>query len=60
MEFDRKNAIINFLKENEGQKFTPYSIAKWLVENYPEEAKRKANTSKNKRIIAAKNSRRKN
>lgn len=37
MEFDRKNAIISFLKENEGQKFTPYSIAKWLVENYPKE-----------------------
>ncbi|MCC8418213.1 MAG: hypothetical protein LN590_01020 [Rickettsia endosymbiont of Glossina mortisans submortisans] len=54
MEFDRKNAIISFLKENEGQKFTPYSIAKWLVENYPKEARRKANTSRNKRIIAAK------
>ncbi len=54
MEFDRKNAIISFLKENEGQKFTPYSIAKWLVKNYPKEARRKANTSRNKRIIAAK------
>ncbi|MFP3012086.1 MAG: hypothetical protein ACEY3D_03755 [Rickettsia sp.] len=54
MEFDRKNAIISFLKEHEGQKFTPYSIAKWLVENYPKEARRKANTSRNKRIIAAK------
>jgi hypothetical protein len=38
MEFNRKNAIIGFLKEREEQKFTPYGIAKWLVENYPEEA----------------------
>lgn len=54
MEFNRKNAITSFLKNNESQKFTPYDIAKWLVENYPEEAKRKANTSKNKEIIKAK------
>ena len=53
MEFNRKNAIIGFLKEHEDQKFTPYKIAEWLVENYPEEARRKAEASRNKRIIAA-------
>ncbi|CAK6507667.1 hypothetical protein [Rickettsia helvetica] len=53
MEFNRKNAIIGFLKEHEDQKFTPYKIAEWLVENYPEEARCKAATSRNKRIIAA-------
>ncbi|ABV79654.1 hypothetical protein A1I_06690 [Rickettsia bellii OSU 85-389] len=53
MEFNRKNAIISFLEERAEQKFTPYDIAKWLVANYPEEAERKATTSKNKQIIKA-------
>ncbi|HJD65350.1 MAG TPA: hypothetical protein LFW10_04380 [Rickettsia endosymbiont of Diachasma alloeum] len=54
MEFNRKNAIISFLEERAEQKFTPYDIAKWLVANYPEEARRKANSSKNKDILKAK------
>jgi hypothetical protein len=54
MEFDRKNAIIGFLKENEDQKFTSYGIAEWLVENHIEEARLKANASTNKRLLEAK------
>ncbi|HJD60892.1 MAG TPA: hypothetical protein LFV90_01755 [Rickettsia endosymbiont of Columbicola hoogstraali] len=43
-----------FFKTHEDQKFNAMHIAKWLVANYPEEARRKANSSKNKDILKAK------
>ncbi|MCC8371061.1 MAG: hypothetical protein LN566_07055 [Rickettsia endosymbiont of Stiretrus anchorago] len=54
MEFNRSDAIISFFKAHEDQKFNAMQIAKWLVANYPEEARRKANSSKNKDILKAK------
>lgn len=51
MKFNRNKAIIGFLKNNEGQKFTSREIAAWLVKTYPEEVKRKAENSKNKSIL---------
>ncbi|MFV9867318.1 hypothetical protein [Rickettsia conorii] len=54
MEFNRKNAIIGFLKAHEDQKFTSYGITEWLVENHIDEARLKANASTNKRLLEAK------
>ncbi|AFC70159.1 hypothetical protein, partial [Rickettsia amblyommatis] len=54
MEFNRKNAIIGFLKAHEDQKFTSYGIAEWCVENHIDEARLKANASTNKRLLEAK------
>ncbi|WP_341793652.1 MULTISPECIES: hypothetical protein [unclassified Rickettsia] len=48
-----KDEIIDFLKNHENQKFTPNELAKWFVENYPEEAEQKANASKNKKMLEA-------
>lgn len=53
MNFDYKEEIIDFLKNHEEQKFTPNELAKWFVENYPEEAKKKGNASNNKKMLEA-------
>lgn len=51
MEFNRTKAITDFIKSNEGQKFTSKEIAEWLVKTYPEEVKKKAERSKSKALI---------
>ncbi len=51
MRFNRNKTIINFLKRNEGQEFTPPKIAEWLVKTYPEEVKKKAARSKNEILL---------
>ncbi|XVN41595.1 MAG: hypothetical protein RCO49_03580 [Rickettsia endosymbiont of Argas persicus] len=48
-----KDEIINFLKNHEHQEFTPNELAKWFVENHPEEAEQKANASKNNKMLEA-------
>ena len=37
--------IINFLKQNPGQKYTARSIAQWIVATYPQECRQKLNRS---------------
>ncbi|MGI4753358.1 MAG: hypothetical protein ACRYE8_06530 [Janthinobacterium lividum] len=53
MVVDFKDEIIDFLKNHENQEFTPNELAKWFVENHPEEAEQKANTSKNNKMLEA-------
>jgi len=48
-----KDEIIDFLKNHENQEFTPNELAKWFVENHPEEAEQKANASKNNKMLEA-------
>ena len=51
VEFNLKNASIDFLREHGDQKFTYYKIAEWLVQNYHEEVRREAAVSRNTRIV---------
>ncbi|AFC71732.1 hypothetical protein MCC_00110 [Rickettsia rhipicephali str. 3-7-female6-CWPP] len=50
--FDRKTAIIKFLKINAGKEFTASQIAVWIVETYSQEAARKVQTSNDKLLMS--------
>lgn len=51
LNFNRTNAIVKFLRDNPGKKFTGHEIAAWLGNTYPEEIIRKEQMSKNKILL---------
>ncbi|MFV9929643.1 MAG: hypothetical protein AB8U82_01640 [Rickettsia endosymbiont of Haemaphysalis japonica] len=53
--FDRKNAVIEFLKAHPGKEFSNAQIATWIVNTYPDETKRKVQTSNDKRLLSTRN-----
>ena len=46
MKFNLVNKVIDFLKQNTGQRFTAREIAQWIFDNYPDECSAKRNRSK--------------
>ncbi len=53
--FDRKTAIIEFLKAHPGKEFSNSQIAEWIIDNYPKEIEQKVQTSNDKRLLSTKN-----